>query len=274
MAAQELVDVGEVVIEEADIVGDWQRPSFSVSDSTIGVLDEGRLVAYAEVSGDERGDAAVHPSHRGRGIGTALALWMQDLARSRGFAVIGMPVPSGSPGEALLRGLGYFTRWDSWVLALPEGKAIEEQPLPEGYRIRTAEPAEGRAVWTVVEDAFLEWSVREREPYDDFAANVFERPGFEPWNVRVATDPSGEIVGVAHVTTNEGCAYVARLAVRVDQRHRGLARALLVDAFRLGREHGAQRSELSTDSRTGALTLYEKVGMEVTGHWVHLATRL
>jgi GNAT superfamily N-acetyltransferase len=274
MAAQELEDVGEVVIEEADIVGDWQRPSFSVSDSTIGVFHGDRLVGYAEVNGEDRGDAAVHPDYRGQGIGTELALWMQDLARSRGSSVIGMPVPTGSPGEALLLELGYFKRWDSWVLAIPEGKAIEEQPLPEGYRIRTADRAEGRAVWTVVEDAFLEWSVREREPYEDFEANVFDRPGFEPWNVRVVTDPSGEIVGAAHVTLNEGCAYVARLAVRKDQRHRGLARALLVDAFGTAREHGAHRSELSTDSRTGALSLYEKVGMEVTGHWVHLATHL
>ena len=48
-------------------------------------------------------------------------------------------------------------------------------------------------------------------------------------------------------------AYVSRLAVRQDQRHRGLAQALLVDAFARGRAHGAQSSSLSTDSRTGAL---------------------
>ena len=39
MAAQELVDVGEVVIEEADIVGDWQRPGYDVAASTVGVFD-------------------------------------------------------------------------------------------------------------------------------------------------------------------------------------------------------------------------------------------
>jgi len=266
--------VGEVVIEEADIVGDWQRPSFSVEESTIGVFDGDTLVGYAEVNGEDRGDAAVHPDYRARGIGTRLARWMQDRARSRGASIIGMPVPVGSPGEALLTELGYFRRWDSWVLELPKGKAIEGQPLPDGYRIRVAEESEHRTVWTVVEDAFLEWSEREREPFEDFSANVYDRPGFEPWHVRVVTDAGGEVVGVAHLTLNEGCAYVARLAVRRDQRHRGLARALLVDAFAVAREHGADRSELSTDSRTGALGLYERVGMEVTGHWVHLATRL
>ena len=58
-------------------------------------------------------------------------------------------------------------------------------------------------------------------------------------------------------------AFIARLATAKEQRGQGLAQALLVDAFAVGREHGALRSELSTDSRTGALGLYEKVGMVV-----------
>ena len=62
----------------------------------------------------------------------------------------------------------------------------------------------------------------------------------------------------------------------VDRAHRGtgLAQALLADAFGRAREHGATRSELSTDSRTGALDLYLKVGMEVTQTWTHLVTDL
>ena len=73
IAAQELDDVGEVVIEEADLVGEWGRPSYDLAASSVGVLDGDRLVAYAEVMGADRGDAAVHPDYRGRGLGTALA---------------------------------------------------------------------------------------------------------------------------------------------------------------------------------------------------------
>ena len=50
--------------------------------------------------------------------------------------------------------------------------------------------------------------------------------------------------------------------------------ALLADAFANARAHGATRCELSTDSRTGALGLYERVGMVVTGTWVHRAVDL
>ena len=51
-------------------------------------------------------------------------------------------------------------------------------------------------------------------------------------------------------------------------------RALLVDAFERARDHGATVSELSTDSRTGALGLYEHVGMQVTQTWRHWMTDL
>jgi GNAT superfamily N-acetyltransferase len=275
MAAQELEDAGVVMIDEADIIGDWQKPSFDLASSTVGVFDGDRLVAYAEVSGTDRGDAAVHPDHRGRGIGTALALWMQETARAKGLTTIGMPVPVGSPGEKLLTSMGYRPRWNSWVLALPEGKVIEEQPLADGYTVGEATEDQWPEVHTLLEDAFLEWSRRERETWEDFHAQVVQRPGFEPWNVRVATDPSGEVVGAAIVYVDTlGAGYIPKLGVRRDQRNRGLARALLADSFTVSRAHGARTSELGTDSRTGALSLYEKVGMEVISNWVNLAISL
>jgi GNAT superfamily N-acetyltransferase len=275
MAAQELHDLGRVDIDLADIVGDWQRPSFDVEASTVGIFDAGHLVAYAEVGPDGRGDAAVHPQYRGRGIGTALAGWTQELARERGAAVFGMPVPRGSPADVLLESLGYVVRWTSWILELPEGRQIESQPLPEGYSIRTAAgEADHRAAWTVVEDAFLEWAERDRQSFEDFSATTLRRPGFEPWNLRIVVDPDGNAVGACFVTLDDDTGYVSRLAVREDRRGLGLARALLADAFANARDHGATRCDLSTDSRTGALGLYERVGMVVTDTWVHRAVEL
>ncbi|MGY1696501.1 MULTISPECIES: GNAT family N-acetyltransferase [unclassified Geodermatophilus] len=275
MAAQEQHDLGVVEIEEADIVGDWQRPSFDVAAGTLGVFDGDRLVAYAEVSGEGRGDAAVHPRYRGRGIGTALAAWTRRRARERGASVFGMSVPQGSPADVLLASLGYHVRWTSWLLELPEDRRIEAQPLREGYAIRTADgEADHRAAWTVVEDAFLEWSQRDRRSFEDFTATTVRRPGFEPWHLRIVVDPQGDVVGACFLVTSDSDGYVDKLAVRRDRRGLGLARALLADAFANARRHGATRCELSTDSRTGALGLYERVGMVVTGTWVHRAVDL
>ena len=274
MAAQEAHDLGRVAIEEADIVGDWQRPSYDVSASTVGVFDGERLVAYAEHMGADRGDAAVHPDHRGCGIGTALARWMQDRARAAGATVVGMPVPEGSAGDRLLAALGYHVRWNSWELELPEGATVPHRDLPAGYTIREAAPADYEGCWTVLEDAFLEWSDRERESFEDFRARTTDRPGFEPWHLRLVADPDGAVVGVTFAYPFETMGYVARLATRKDQRGRGIAQAMLVDAFAAAREHGCATSGLNTDSRTGALGLYEKVGMRVTQNWVNRAIDL
>jgi mycothiol synthase len=275
MAAEQQHDLGSVEIEEADIVGDWQRPSCDVSANTIGVFDGDRLVGYGEVISATSGDAAVDPAYRGRGIGTAIATWTSGLAGSRGSEVFGMPVPEGSPGDALLESLGWFVRWRSWVLELPPGKEIGAQPLPAGHSVRSAAgEADQRAAWTVIEDAFLEWSERDRQSFEDFAARTMLRPGFEPWMLRIVVDSAEEVVGACNVTLSGDGAFVSQLAVRRDRRGLGLARSLLADAFGNAREHGATRSELSTDSRTGALGLYEKVGMVVTSTWVHRAIRL
>lgn len=269
IAAQELADVGEVVIEEADIVADWQRPGYDVSAGTVGVCAGDRLVAYAEVAYGDRGDAAVHPDHRGRGIGTWLAGWMQQTARERGATVIGMPVPRDSPGDRLLAMLGYRMRWTSWVLQLPPGVVVPGRALPAGYSVGAATEAQWEAAFTVNEDAFLEWSDRDRDTFETWQTQVVQRPGFEPWHLRVAIDPAGEVVAMAELQVHDDQGYVARLATRPDQRGRGLAQALLVDAFAEARRHGATRFELATDSRTGALGLYEKVGMRVTSTWVN-----
>jgi len=276
MAAVEISVLGKALVEEADVLGDWNRPSFDLASSSIGVFEDDLLLGYAEVGASGRGDAAVHPDQLGRGIGTALAGWMQATARAQGQPEIGMPVPEGSPGAQLLRGLGYRTRWTSWMLALPEGRVLEDQPLPPGYAVRVAVPEDVEAAYHVIEDAFLEWSVRDKQPYADWCATVTERPGFEPWNLQVALDPDGTVVGGVHVTIDPDGAtgFVSKIAVRADQRGRGLARSLLVAAFRSARTAGATRSELSTDSRTGALDLYRGLGMEVDSTWVNLGIDL
>lgn len=278
IAAQELHDIGTVEIEEEDLVGEWQRPSYDLGGSSVAVLDGDRIVAYGELMGADRYDVAVHPDARGRGIGTWLAAWVRELARSRGASVVGMPVPEGSPGDELLAALGYRVRWTSWVLRLPEGRTIEERPLPDGYALRLATEDDREQVWHVVEDAFLEWSVRKKDSFEDFAAEVWQRPGFEPWHLQVVAAPDGAIAGAVFSTVSENDGkretYVARLAVHREHRNRGLAQALLVAAFASGREHGASSSCLSTDSRTGALSLYEKVGMVTDSVWVNRAIDL
>src|SRR3954452_9788308 len=129
------------------------------------VAPSGELDAYAEAYRDDRGDAAMHPDHHGRGLGTALARGGGARAGELGAERIGMPKPVGSPGDKLLDTLGWEVRWTSWVLELPAGRTVPDRPLPAGYAIREAGGGDYEQAWDVVETAFLEWSERPRQPF-------------------------------------------------------------------------------------------------------------
>jgi len=274
IAAEEVVDLGEAEMTLEDVLADWQRPSYDIASRTIGVFDGDRLVGYGDLSDVDVAYTAVLPDHQGRGIGTAIARWLQATARTAGSTRIGTQVPEGSAADRLMRDLGYEVRWTAWDLELPPDREIDARPLPEGYALRDAAEADRQVAWTLVEDCFLEWSERDRMSLEDFGARVWDRPGYEPWNLRLLTSPDGAVVGATHVFLSGDGAYVARIAVRPDHRGRGLAPAMLVDAFGLARDHGAVRCYLSTDTRAGARGLYEKVGMEVASTWVNRSVTL
>jgi GNAT superfamily N-acetyltransferase len=267
--AEELVDLGAAEMTLEDVIADWQRPSYDIAASTIGVFDGDRLVAYGDHSGGDVAYTAVHPEYQGRGIGTAIAGWLQAKARAAGETRIGTQVPEGSAADRLMADLGYRLRWTAWDLELPEGVTPTAEPLPEGYTMRDASAADREAAWTLIEDAFLEWSDRARMSLEDFGARVWGRPGFAPWNLRLLENPDGELVGAVHVFLAGDGGFVARIVARPDHRGRRLAPPMLVDAFGLARAHGATRCYLSTDTRAGARGLYEKVGMVVASTWVN-----
>lgn len=271
-AAEEVHEVGEGDTSVEDIVAEWQRPSYDIASSTLGLFAGDRLVAYADLVHPDFGYTGIHPDHYDLGLRGSLFAWLEDTARARGGALISTQVPGGSDADAQLEARGYRVRWTAWDLELPEGVEIAAHPLPAGLVLRDARPDEHALVWTVIEDAFGEW--RDRGAIEDFAAMVWDRPGHEAWNLRLCVDPAGAVLGATHVYLTGDTGYVARVAVRHDRRGLGLARAMLADAFTLARAHGAVRCYLSTDSRSGALGLYEKAGMVVSSTWVNRALDL
>lgn len=270
----ERVDLGEVVIELADIVAQWQRPSFTLGTDSVGVFDGDRLVAYAEVYRTRRAEAYVRPDRRGEGIGTWLAAWTREHARAGGGALVGQTVPATNAGAiALFTAHGYAPRWTSWLLTLPAGAAIPAAPLPAGVTVREYRDGDERAVYRTIEDAFNEWPDREPTAYEDWAAGVLRRPGFAPWQLQLAVE-DGAVVGACHVLVSGTGGWVNQVAVRRDRRGHGLGRALLAAAFAATRAHGATYAELSTDSRTGALDLYLHLGMTVSATFTHYAVEV
>jgi GNAT superfamily N-acetyltransferase len=277
LAAAEVEDAGLLALERSDIEADWSRPSTDLARDTVGLFDDDRLLGMAEVSsGGRRAEAAVAPGHRGRGLGGWLAGWAEARASELGAARVGQTVPEASSPHRFLDERGYRLAHTSWVLELPPGAAVPHRDVPEGYRVRTADTdVLHRGAHAVIDTAFGEWSDRSGQTFEDWAAGTVRRSDFAAWMLRVVEDPSGSVVGACFTRVDSsGCAFVGQLGVDRAHRGRGVAQALLADGFANARARGAERSELSTDSRTGALDLYLKVGMRVFATWVHLATDL
>lgn len=264
-AACDTVTIGEPDLDKADIEAYWKAPSFSFARNTLGVFDGLQLTALAHVRRGKHFDICVHPDYQGRGLGTALAEWAEGRARSAGEPKGFQSAPVAD--EAALRIFakrGYSLAWTSWVLALPASATIPWRELHEDYDVRPYRPgAEERAAYEVVQTAFGEWPDRPRTPFEDWEVMVLGRETFTPDNLLVATFRD-EVVGVCWVVDGDRAGWVHAVAVDKAHRNRGIAQVLLAQAFAGTRSRGLERAELATDLRTGALGLYESLGMQVT----------
>jgi mycothiol synthase len=268
-------DVSDTTLE--DIESDWRRPSFDlVADARV-VVDRGRIVAEAEVYKGRRAEAAVHPDARGRGIGSALLRWTQLRARAHGSTLVGQTTPDADRAATeLFRRNGYQPMWSSWVLSYAIDGVPLPAELPQGYEFRPFElGTDDREVFDVVERAFSEWPDRDRAEYADWRTKTVEAAGFEP-SLQLVIVHGGSIVGTATMVDDGGPGegWVDQLAVAREHRGRGLGRALLQQGFAVFHARGRASVGLSTDSRTGALGLYEHVGMRVVRSYTHHAKAL
>jgi mycothiol synthase len=275
--ACEAHDSGAAELDREDLVADWSRPAMDLATMTMAVFDAGAMVAEAEVV-KHRGEVAVHPDHRGRGIGSALLPWVEDLARTQGAYVRQIVDDRATAAAELLKSNGYDDSFVSWILAIELDGAMVPAQLPEGIVFRAYRPGtDEREVHRLIEDAFSEWEQREPTSFEDWAATTIGRESFQPWHMVLAADEAtDELVGVAFLIDypdiEEG--WIQQLATKATHRHRGIARALLHHAFGIYRERGKVVVELSTDSRTGALGLYEKVGMRVRSSYTNYVKQL
>lgn len=276
-AACETILQGEPDIDLDDIVADWHRPSFDLDADAVLVERSGRIVAEAEVFRGRRAEVAVHPQVRGLGIGTALLGWTERRAREVGASTVGQTTADADTSATdLFRANGYEPMWTSWVLSYPIDAPPAAPRLPDGYGFRPFELGrDDREVYDVIERAFGEWPHSDPYPYEDWRAVIVEAESFDP-SLQLVIESHGRIVGTASTTDPEGATegWVHQLAVAREHRGRGLGRALLQQAFVNFHARGKRSVGLSTDSRTGALGLYEHVGMDVVRSYTHHAKQV
>jgi len=255
---------GRTETDSDRVAADLARPGLDPTlDTRLLHRASGELAAWAWVN--RRSEVEVHPAHRGRGLGAWLLDWAEERARSSGGARIAQTVPdSDAAAVALVRSRGYETLATSWLLEMPLPVEPQLPDPPAGITVRAFRPGEDeQPAYQVIEDAFADWQQRRRS-FDEWAMLTVHRSTFAPGMSPVALDGDrmvGAVVSLDDPQLGEG--YIERVAVAGDQRNRGIARVLLRWAFRAFYQHGQRNCTLWTHSDTGALSLYERVGMTV-----------
>jgi ribosomal protein S18 acetylase RimI-like enzyme len=245
---------------EEDILRWWRREC-----EVRLVLDKGELagVAYIRRRGERwDGDGYVHPGAFGRGVGTAIAEWIEERARAHGSAETRIATLAQDERAAcLLRSRG-FARVRTFLRMMIE---LSEQPtapvLPDGYAVATLQPGEERDLYEVLEGAFLDHWDHSARTYDEWLATQ-----------KVVHDlcflvrTGNELAAAALCTIDDfGLGRVDILGTSRDHRRRGLGEALLGQSFHALYARGARKIALGVDAKsvTGATRLYERVGMHV-----------
>ena len=264
VAACELADDGAIEVDEGDFTVGFGRHGFDPTLDSLLVFERDELVAVAEIY-RRRGEADVRPSRRGHGIGAALLGWIEQRATELASTEVGQSKSDANTGaRELFLSKGYEPSWTSWMIRIGLDEPPPPPEVPPGIAIRAYRASDAREVNRVIDAAFSEWEGRNPEPYEVWAPEVIAHPAFRPELSPLALD-GNEIVGVViswdFPELGEG--WIQQLATRATHRRRGIAQALLLTAFGWFYEAGRRVAGVSTDSRTGALGLYEKVGMHV-----------
>ncbi|HEU4355318.1 MAG TPA: GNAT family N-acetyltransferase [Actinomycetota bacterium] len=266
IAACELDLDGEAEIDAGDVEMSFGVAGYDPALDCVLVHEVDRLVGWAEVHGT-RAEADTRPSDRGRGIGAALLRWTEDRARRGGQPSVDQMVTDANVAAAeLFRRNGYRPTETAWLLQIRfDGGPPPEPDPPQGITIRPFERGrDERAAHRVIEDAFGEWIDRTPQSFEGWVSGFPAHQAFSPDLSPLAFDGDelvGAIVYLDYPDADEG--WVQQLATKATHRHRGIARALLHTAFGSAYANGKRACGLSTNSRTGALSLYEKVGMHV-----------
>jgi mycothiol synthase len=271
--AGEQHDTGELMWEREDLIADSSSDGFDPERDWIGVFDGDRCVAWAMVLHQRRAFVDVHPDLRGRGIGSTLRAWIVDRVRDLGGKYAAQTIDDRRTDVvAMLRAAGYTPRYTSWILRMDHPSPPVPEP-PDGIALRSFRPDDEVELLEMFEDAFSEFEDRLPSSLVTWRAMTTQREGFRNEDMIVAVG-GDRIVGGAFLIETDGSIWVDKFAVHREYRHRGIARAMLFAAFARSHELGSSFTELNTDSRTGALSFYERIGMHIRQSYTNWASDL
>lgn len=221
----------------------------------------------------------VHPEWQRKGIGRALMEWAKQrhraIAATQNYAgekfaqlwITGTAVAL----QALARDLGYAPIRYAFDMVRPDLDNLPDYKLPAGIEIRPVTPDQYRAIWDADVEAFRDhWGFS--EPTEEDYRRWLDFPYFDPslWTIawdgdQVAGQVKSFINATENAEFNRKRGYTENISVRRPWRKRGVARALIVESFKILKARGMTEAALGVDAENpnGALRVYEDCGFRV-----------
>jgi mycothiol synthase len=237
-----------------------------------------RARSYRLASGERiyRTEGWVLPSWRGRGIGRQLLRHTERRLRARAtedpvdgarFLETWASTTDAAAGE-LFQSEGYRPVRFFFHMVRPTLDVLEPRPLPQGFDIRPVVDGDLNRIVAALDEAFAEnWGASEHTAADQ--EQFLADPGTDPGRWVVAWAGADVVALVvpqvyehANAVFGRRRALLRNVAVRKPWRRRGLATALMAEAFRRLRAEGFGSADLwvDADNQDAALGLYERIG--------------
>ncbi|MGH3977835.1 MAG: mycothiol synthase [Pseudonocardiaceae bacterium] len=224
----------------------------------------GTLVGFANL--DVRGDRAtaelaVHPGHRGQGIGTALA----TAVREHHDGPLWVWAHGEHPAAVRIAGRhGMRRERELWQLRRDLADPLPSRPLPEGLSLRRFVPGRDEAAVVEVNNRAFAWHP-EQSGWDVGELAVREgEPWFDPTGFLLVTDGDGRLAGFHWTKVHPGPPPVGEvyvLAVDPAAQGDGLGPALVLAGLEHLRDRGLGEVLLYTESdNEAAVRMYRKLG--------------
>jgi len=260
--ACELADTGEAMLDADDVRADLAQIDRE-RDACV-VVSGGRIIGWCLLWDLRKRWADVHPDARGQGIGSWLERWSVWRSRQRGAPRIGESIYDERRDVAQwFTRLGYTPRYTSWMLTIPAAAATHH-----------AQPAgdEADAALELIERCFTEFRDRTPVSLARWRAQTVERSDFKPEDLLVIRQGDRIVAAAFLICVDE--VWVDSLAVDPAFRRQGLARELITAARDRAFREGFPQVRLATDSNTGALEVYQHLGMTLDRSFTHWAIDL
>jgi mycothiol synthase len=259
-------------VDETEVRAWWtQPPPFVLAADVVLAVRDGLVVGYGDV-GDQANDGMVlWLDIRGEARADVLAeLEERAIARRASGGVIRAVADAEDDGLArLLEARGYERIRSSYRMSIELGNRQFVPSWPDGTTVRTAAAdVDEPLLHDLVQRSFADhWGFTPTR-YDEWLHWLRETGPADPslWFVAEAgAVPAGVAICRVGRHGDPAGGWVSELGVLREHRRRGLGAALLVHAFGEFQRRGLERARLGVDAEgtTGAVRLYERVGMSV-----------